>query len=128
MRIEKFNSEDKAVAIRSPGDNEQNLEWANKFIKNFNDVYEKEKQSFFIKICSGQHGKFYVAFIHHPLNVFPMGNSVAIVNVDQYFRNFKDEFKAAYFTVWDINKRYLERLSQSNEDFSSRNQKKRHRF
>ena len=112
MKIEKFDNEKSRSSFHSLGDNEKNLEWANNFIKNFNQVYEKEDQSFFIKQCCGQHNRIYIAFILHPLNTFPMGNSVAIVNVDQYFRNFKEEFRRAFRTVSDINRQYLVRKEE----------------
>jgi len=93
-------------------DIENNIEFAEKFINNFNKVYEKENQLFFIKICEGHWGKKYVAFIFHPPNTYPCGNCVCPVYADQPYDLFLKDFKAGYFTILEMVKQFKLKLEK----------------
>jgi hypothetical protein len=82
----------------------ENLDWAEKFIKNFNDIYEKEDQIFFIKIHCGEHGKKYVAFVFHP--TIDKGNCVCPVYLENDKYEFIKDMKCAFITIATMNKEY----------------------
>jgi hypothetical protein len=87
-------------------DIDKNLFWSDKFIKNFNDIYHKESQSFFIKRSKGDH-KEYIAFIFHPHNYYFLGNYVSHVYVDQPYDLFLKDMKTAFLIINQMNKQYL---------------------
>ena len=87
-------------------DVDKNIEYTEKFIKNFNDVYEKENQSFFIKICQGDHKK-YIAFIFHPINSYHLGNHCCPVYLDQKYETFITDFELGFKIMYRINKKYV---------------------
>jgi len=87
-------------------DIDKNLEWADKFIKNFNDIYEKLGQSFYIKNTKGDH-KRYIAFIFRPENTFPCGNLSCCVYVEQPYDLFLKDMKKAFSIIYQKNKEYL---------------------
>lgn len=86
---------------------EINVAWAENFIRNFNQVYEIEGQSFFIKICQGHHGQPWIAFIFHPLNSYPCGNHVCPVYVTHQHHLFLKDFNLGYKIIYEMNKEYL---------------------
>jgi len=91
-----FKSDEDEKPIRTYShDIDKNLAYADKFIKNFNDIYERERQSFFIKRSKGDH-KEYIAFIFHPHNYYFVGNYVCPVYVDQPYDMFLKEIKKCF--------------------------------
>ncbi len=104
----KSEGEDKPKSTYSH-DIDRNLSWADKFIKNFNDIYGVDGQSFFIKRSKGDH-KEYIAFVFHPHNSYFLGNYVCPVYVDQPYDMFLKDMKSAYCLIYKMNKDYLGKI------------------
>ncbi len=84
-------------------DNAKNLEWANKFIKNYENHRETCKINnlsyenyFFIRVSLSDHGMFFVTFALNLRNTYPIGNYASIVEGNLNHGAFIEKFGLAF--------------------------------